>query len=81
MYVTVWSHWEGKQWAGEVPDPPAGQDVLSYIWRFFNRVDDGDHERLMALDYTLPSLSVNDVVEVDGVRATVLLMGWDVVPT
>jgi hypothetical protein len=45
-------------WSGEVPELRDAED----IFRFFNRVDDADCERLEASGYTLPSLSVGDVV-------------------
>lgn len=44
-------------WEGVVPDM-----TLEEIFRYFNRVEAGDEERLMAVDYTLPSLSMGDTV-------------------
>jgi allophanate hydrolase subunit 1 len=78
LNVKIESHWRGGQaWSGEIPDPPEDADVLSYVWRFFNRVDDDDGARLEAIGYDLPSLSVDDVVELDGnLRFRVAMLGF-----
>jgi hypothetical protein len=78
LNVRIESHWRGGQaWAGQIPDPPEDSDVLGYVWRYFNRVDDGDEARLAAIGYDLPSLSVDDVVELDGgLRFRVAMLGF-----
>lgn len=63
-----------ETWEGYVPDTEAGN--LEQIFRFFNRVDFGDGERLEEIGYTLPSLSVGDVVEWHGKRYRVEPVGW-----
>jgi hypothetical protein len=71
MRLTIWTHWEGKSWEGEIPDrvephTPVGNKALldlEYVFRWFNRVDDGDHERMLAVGYDLPSLSAGDKVK------------------
>ena len=52
-------------WSGRVPngDPEA-------IFRFFNRVDAADAERLRAIGYRLPSLSVGDIISYTGKTAS-----------
>jgi hypothetical protein len=45
-------------WAGEVE----GVTTLDDIYRYFNRVDELDRERLERIEYDLPSLSVGDLV-------------------
>jgi hypothetical protein len=56
-------------WTGEVElQAPADKTTgrLSEIFRLFNRVEEADCERLAALGYELPSLSVGDLIELDG---------------
>lgn len=73
MQLTIWTHWEGKSWTGDAPISrfKADWEKLEAIFRFFNRVDDGDHERMAAVGYLLPSLSVGDKVLMAG-------QWWDV---
>ena len=54
----------GTTWRGEFPVGHSGHDgeTLERIFRFLNRVEDGDHERMEAVGYTMPSLSVGDYV-------------------
>lgn len=64
MKLTIWTHWEGKTWTGDAPISrfQPTDDKLDEIFRFFNRVDEGDHERMAACGYELPSLSVGDKI-------------------
>jgi hypothetical protein len=48
-------------WAGRVPD--ADPEAM---FRFFNRVDAADAERLGAVGYRLPSRSVGDIISYTG---------------
>lgn len=76
--ITIWSHWEGKTWEGDLD--LAGltvREALERIFRAFNRVDDDDHHRMLALGYDLPSLSVDDIVTIDGVRWRCAMLGWE----
>jgi hypothetical protein len=50
--------------------------VNEILFRFFNRVDEGDGERLEQLGYRLPSLSVGDVVAWGGRRYLVEVVGF-----
>jgi hypothetical protein len=59
-------------WQGLVP-----QMDLEGIFRFFNRVEPGDGERLEALGYDLPSLSTGDLVTVGGKRWRVASVGFE----
>lgn len=70
MKLSIWTHWEGRSWEGEIPDPTgeAKEWPLEYAFRWFNRVDDGDGERMASVGYDLPSMSVGDVVTIDGKR-------------
>jgi hypothetical protein len=91
MQLTIWTHWEGASWSGEIPEPadtPAilaasrangvYEAALEYVFRFFNRVDEGDSERMAEVGYDLPSLSVGDVVTfADGSRWQCAPMGWE----
>lgn len=57
-------------WTGEA-------DVtLDTVFRFFNRVDEADCDRLEALGYNMPSLSVDDLVVLDGVTYQVAATGF-----
>jgi hypothetical protein len=75
--VVVESHWRDERWEGEIPETPASLRPLDHVWRFFQRVDDADAARLDALGYRLPSLSVGDVVELDGLRWRAASLGWE----
>lgn len=54
----------GTTWRGECPVGHSGHNLetLERIYRFFNRVDEGDHEAMEAVGYTMPSLSMGDFV-------------------
>jgi hypothetical protein len=75
--IVVESHWRGERWEGDVPDAPAGVRPLEHVFRYFNRVDASDEQRLEAIGYRLPSLSVGDVVELDGLRFRCAVLGWE----
>jgi hypothetical protein len=78
MRVRIVSHWEGRTWEGDVPPAPEGMTVLEHVFRYFNRVDQADIDRLDELDYQLPSLSVSDVVTIDdGPRWRCAGVGWE----
>lgn len=80
MNVKIWSHFKDETWEGEVPDPELEHSeaaVLEYLFRFFNRVDEGDAVRLELLGYRLPSLSVDDTVTTGGRTFRVAMMGFD----
>lgn len=71
--ITIYSHYAAEPgwaaatgvanptWTGQVADAD-----LNAIFRAFNRVDDDDSARLVALGYRLPSLSVGDVITLPG---------------
>lgn len=50
--------------------------ILDRIFRFFNRVDEGDHERMKAVGYMLPSLSVGDLISFNHVTYRVDRIGF-----
>lgn len=78
MRVVVESHWRGERWEGEIPPPADAERALEYVFRYFNRVDEGDGERLEALGYRLPSLGVGDLVTIDdGPRYRCASLGWE----
>jgi hypothetical protein len=80
MQLTIWTHWEGRSWSGEISGPPGATvaETLEMIFRFFNRVDGRDHDRLLEIGYDLPSLSVGDVVTfADGSRWQCAPLGWE----
>ena len=52
------------------------EEVLNRIFRALNRVDDGDHERMAAIGYLLPSLSVGDLVSFQGTTWRVDSVGF-----
>lgn len=83
MRITVYSHFadfgdESPVWSGEV-EIPMGADrdaFLDNVYRFFNRVDDADNERLDDIGYNLPSLSSGDTVMFDGKVFYCAPVGW-----
>ena len=82
LRLAIWSHWRDQYWEGWIPAPedPAVGAALEHIFRFFNRVEDGDHERMLEVGYDLPSLSVGDEVELFGNgRWRVAALGWELV--
>jgi hypothetical protein len=60
--VLVWSHFTGETWSGELELPAAPDAALERVYRLLNRVSGGDAQRLEAIGYRLPSLSVGDIV-------------------
>jgi hypothetical protein len=57
----------GTTWKGEIPNEifarcSSNDGMLDLIFRLLNRVDEGDHERMLGWGYELPSLSVGDYV-------------------
>jgi hypothetical protein len=78
MKLSIFSHWQAERWTGEIPDPASDYkgDVLEYVFRYFNRVERGDGAKLEAIGYVLPSLSVNDEVEIDGRVWRCAPLGW-----
>jgi hypothetical protein len=58
---------DGEERRMEVWEGDLDQDMnLEEIFRFFNRVDYDDGERLERLGYLMPSLSVDDLVTKNG---------------
>jgi hypothetical protein len=81
MKLGIWSHWHGGLWNGEIPDAPEGTEAaLEYVFRFFNRLDGADEERLRAIGYGLPSLSAGDIVTLGEDRWRCLATGWEQLP-
>lgn len=64
MHVVIHSGITDEKWEGEVPIEPNRHPIFTNeeLFRFFNRVDEDDTERLQALGYRLPSLSVGDTI-------------------
>ena|SRR5437763_7263472 len=58
----------GTTWSGEVEVNMNLSDevILDLIYRMFNRVDEADLDRMEALGYELPSLSMGDFVTLHG---------------
>ena len=54
----------GTTWHGDLDLSLASSDEgrLELVYRLLNRVDESDHERLEAMGYMLPSLSMGDFV-------------------
>jgi hypothetical protein len=79
--VKITSVFTGDTWQGEVdlPRVPAerASENLELLFRLFNRVDERDTTRLDDIGYTLPSMSVGDRVEVDGVAWRVEPLGFE----
>lgn len=92
MFLTIYSHfadldiamgqkdglatWESPVWSGKVQIPDGEASLIERIFRFFNRVDDADSERLDDIGYNLPSLSVGDTVMFDGRIFYCAPIGW-----
>jgi hypothetical protein len=79
MKLSIFSHWKAERWTGEIPDPASDvekRNVLEYVFRYFNRVDPGDGLRLEEIGYLLPSLSIDDEVEIDGRVWRCAPLGW-----
>src|SRR3954451_19528413 len=73
----------GPEWSGEISDTYSmgpSDEALERIFRHFNRVTDEDAERLQRMDYKLPSLSVGDIVTMEGTHYLVCGMGFKAVP-
>ena len=65
-------------WEGDVElEDGTAVSRLEAIFRLFNRVTDEDVGRLADLGYDLPSLSVGDIVELDGEAWRVASIGWE----
>lgn len=75
--ITIYSHWaDNQEWRdqrakdGLSTDPTWTGEVnttdLDEIWRLFNRVSTEDNKRLRDMGYTLPSLSMGDVITING---------------
>lgn len=76
-HVHIWTHWHGEEWSGEVEVPDTHRrDQLEFLFRYFNRVEGDDDARLADIGYGLPSLSMGDVVTIDGERWTCAALGW-----
>lgn len=80
MNVAVWSHFRDERWSGDVPLQPS-PGLNEELFRFFNRVDEADADRLDAIGYRLPSLSVGDTVSYDGRTFRVEGLGFAEVPS
>lgn len=82
--ITVWSalaavhiaehgtvKYDSAEWSGNVnvrmPDD---------AWRFFNRIDKADNQRLTELGYRLPSMSIGDLLTLDGTTHLCLPLGF-----
>ena len=54
----------GTTWSGDVElsRSRSAEENLEIVYRLFNRVDEGDHAKMAALGYMLPSLSMGDFV-------------------
>lgn len=81
MLVWIYSHFHGQTWEGEVTWPEGVQEdndqiVLECIFRYFNRVDEDDAERLNKLGFDMPSLSMGDEVGFNGKRWRCEAIGW-----
>lgn len=73
----------GGEYSCEVSDYDASGDpwskpehALERIFRLFNRVDDADCRRLDGAGYKLPSLSMGDVVTMEGQHWLCAGVGW-----
>jgi hypothetical protein len=81
MLISIWTHWQGRAWNGEIPEPKdaaSDEERLEYVFRWFNDVDPGDRERMLEVGYDLPSLSVGDVVRLrEDERWRCAPFGWE----
>ena len=78
--IAITSVFTGQRWEGSL-DLELGNDAnteqkLDRLFRLFNRVTDEDAERLEKIGFRQPSMSVGDVVEVDGQRYEVAPIGF-----
>jgi hypothetical protein len=84
MKIKIESHFRDEEWEGEIPDQRpenSTETYLEFIFRYFNRVDPGDDERLERIGYKLPSLTAGDTVVLEnGERWFCLTVGWMRVP-
>lgn len=80
--VAVTSVFTRQRWEGEVKiDVPAEgspQEKLDRLFRFFNRVDEADVVRLEEIGFRQPSMSMGDLVELDGETWTVAAFGFEI---
>jgi hypothetical protein len=85
-HVKIKSSWRPEVlWEGDVDidshitvldGPVTDEWRLDYLLRFFNRVDFEDTQRLEQIGYDLPSMSMGDEVEMDGVNWICSMAGW-----
>jgi hypothetical protein len=81
--VSVESYFTGQLWEGEV-DVPSHYSVpecLEFLFRFFNRASDEDNDRLEKIGFKQPSMSVGDMITLEGVQNyKVINTGFKLVP-
>jgi hypothetical protein len=86
--IRVDSHWArafnqtralGVEPRNETWEGTVATDDLEEIFRFFNRVEEGDGERLAEIGFDLPSMSSGDVVTFldTGEQWICKPMGWE----
>ena len=76
MHIKINSYYsDGATWEGEVPTM-----TLEGLFRFFNRVEPEDDERLADMGYHLPSLTCNDIVWAEGFAHMCAPSGWRRMP-
>jgi hypothetical protein len=82
LNVSIWSHWRDETWTGKIPaaDTTDEMGILEHVFRFFNRVDEGDNSRLASIGYELPSLSVLDQATIDNRTWLCADSGWEEIP-
>lgn len=68
---------EGEERRMEVFEGDVPEMDLEGIFRFFNRVTEDDGERLERLGYLMPSLSVDDLVTMNGETFRVAPVGFE----
>lgn len=70
--------YETDTWEGEVAlEKERIEDRLEEVFRLFNRVHDADADRLEEWGYKLPSLSVGDIVRLEGRTFRVAPAGYE----
>lgn len=81
MIAAVHGNPEGITWRGDVPDEKVLRQSVEAtndrLFRFFNRVDDEDGERLEQMGYRLPSLTMGDYIAWGGRTYRVLMVGFE----
>lgn len=53
---------------------PDDHEILAWLWRQFNRID--ETELISVMRMAMPSLSVGDTVNIDGSRYLCEPLGW-----